>query len=79
MKLGFYTIALAHPVVPIGTARVRIIITVTHSDEQIDGLVSAFKKLADASNFIEDVKNNTTLFQEAGLRESALVSFGAKL
>lgn len=50
-ELGYYIIALAYPVIPKGTARVRIIVTAIHTDEQIDGLVKAFKTAADLFGF----------------------------
>lgn len=70
-KLGFYTIGLAYPVIPIGTARSRIIVTTTHTNEQIDGLVAAFKKLADLTPFFEDLKNDTKIFEERDGKISA--------
>ena len=56
MKKGFYTIGLAFPVIPQGTARLRIIITRTHTHEQIDGLVQAFKEIADEWDFFNKAK-----------------------
>lgn len=56
MRKGFYTIGLAFPVIPQGTARLRIIITRTHTHEQIDGLVQAFKEIADECDFFNKAK-----------------------
>jgi glycine C-acetyltransferase len=56
-RLGYYTIGLAYPVIAKGTARVRIIVTATHTNEQIDGLAQAFKTLADEVNFFEEYHN----------------------
>mmetsp|Transcript_14551 Transcript_14551/g.16277 ORF Transcript_14551/g.16277 Transcript_14551/m.16277 type:complete len:164 (-) Transcript_14551:37-528(-) len=64
LRLGYYTIALAFPVVAMDTARTRVIITAIHTNEQIDGLVAAFKKLADNSTFFEDLKNGTKIMQK---------------
>ena len=66
MRLGYYTIALAFPVVELHKARTRVIVTATHTHEQIDGLVAAFKKLADNSTFFEDLKNGTKLMEDQG-------------
>ena len=52
-KYGYYTIALAYPVVALKTARMRIIVTANHTYEQIDGLSKAFKELADKYDFFE--------------------------
>lgn len=56
-KKGYYTIGLAYPVIAQGTARVRIIVTTTHTHAQIDGLANAFKELADEINFFEQYHN----------------------
>jgi 7-keto-8-aminopelargonate synthetase-like enzyme len=79
MKLGYYIIALAFPVVPIDTARVRVIITVTHTDEQIDGLVNAFKYLADKAKFFDDMKNGTKIYQQNNSDRETLIAYGSKL
>lgn len=55
---GFYTIILCSPVVPEGTARMRIIITAKHIDEEIDGLVQAFKEVADDVNLWKEMDEN---------------------
>lgn len=57
MKKGFYTIGLAFPVIPQGTARLRIIVTLNHTYEQIDGLVNAFKEIADEIDFFNKTKD----------------------
>ena len=78
MKMGYYTIALATPVIPFGTARTRIIITAIHTKEQIDGLIDSFKILADNSPFFNDMKNGTRILEDQGSYwpaiEKALVS-----
>ncbi|CAI2369794.1 unnamed protein product [Moneuplotes crassus] len=80
MKLGYYTIALAYPVIPMNTARTRIIITAIHTNEQIDGLVDAFKFLADNSTFFEDMKNNTKVMEsQIGYAEMAQKSYDLKM
>jgi glycine C-acetyltransferase len=56
MNKGYYTIGLAYPVVALGTARTRIIITLSHTNEQIDGLIQAFKECAEECNFFEEEK-----------------------
>lgn len=68
MKKGYYTIALAYPVIPVGTARLRIIVTLNHTHEQIDGLVQAFKEVAEECDFFEkvnyhnnDIKGHTAI------------------
>ena len=52
-KKGYYTIGLAFPVIAKGTARMRIIVTAIHTNEQIDGLCQSFKELADEVDFFE--------------------------
>lgn len=66
MKKGYYTIGLAAPAVPLNGARLRIIITYLHTDEQIDGLIQAFKEVAEECTFYEDMKNGTTLHSKKG-------------
>lgn len=56
LKRGYYTIGLIYPIVPKGTGRFRIIVTVKHTFEQIDGLVSEFKSLADELDLFEKIK-----------------------
>lgn len=56
MKKGFYTIGLAYPVIPYKTARLRIIVTAQHTNEQIDGLIKAFKEIADECDFFNKVE-----------------------
>ena len=42
---GIYVIAFSYPVVPMGTARIRVQISASHTRAQIDQLVAAFEKL----------------------------------
>ena len=42
---GIYVIAFSYPVVPMGTARIRVQISASHTKEQINQLVVAFEKL----------------------------------
>ncbi|PIZ92593.1 MAG: glycine C-acetyltransferase [Candidatus Magasanikbacteria bacterium CG_4_10_14_0_2_um_filter_41_10] len=42
---GIYVIAFSYPVVPMGTARIRVQISASHTKAQIDQLVAAFEKL----------------------------------
>jgi hypothetical protein len=53
-----------------GEARSRIIITVNHTNEQIDALVGAFKKLKDATPMEEDFKNGTNKFADMTHQEA---------
>jgi 7-keto-8-aminopelargonate synthetase-like enzyme len=66
MKKGYYTIGLAAPAVPFNGARLRIIITYLHTDEQIDGLIQAFKEVAEACTFFEDMKDGTNVHHVHG-------------
>jgi hypothetical protein len=59
MDKGFYTIALAFPVIPYNTARIRIIVTAIHTHAQIDGIVQAFKEIGDEINFFETIMKDT--------------------
>ena len=45
LELGVFVIGFGYPVVPEGTARLRIQMSAAHTDEHIDGLVDAMKKL----------------------------------
>lgn len=55
-KKGYYTIGLGFPLFPQGMSRLRIIITAKHTNEQIDGLIQAFKEVAEECNFFENLK-----------------------
>lgn len=55
-KKGYYTIGLGFPLFPQGMSRLRIIITAKHTVEQVDGLIQAFKEVADECNFWELMK-----------------------
>ena len=79
MKKGYYTIGLASPAIALGTARLRIIVTATHTHEQIDGLAKSFKEIADECDFHEDMKNNTYLYKTQGHGNSAPLSMKSKL
>lgn len=39
---GIYVIGFSYPVVPVGKARIRVQISASHSDDDIDFAVSAF-------------------------------------
>lgn len=45
LEEGIYVTAFSYPVVPMGTARIRVQMSAAHSKEQIDVLVNAFEKL----------------------------------
>ncbi|PIR75809.1 MAG: glycine C-acetyltransferase [Candidatus Magasanikbacteria bacterium CG_4_9_14_0_2_um_filter_42_11] len=49
---GIYVIAFSYPVVPMGTARIRVQISASHTKEQIDQLVVAFEKLGKKYNIL---------------------------
>lgn len=46
-ELGIYVVAFSYPVVPMGKARIRVQICATHSIEDIDKCVAAFKAARD--------------------------------
>jgi len=50
-KRGFYTIGLGFPLFTQGKSRLRIIVTATHTLEQIDGLIKALSDIAHEINF----------------------------
>jgi glycine C-acetyltransferase len=56
-KKGYYTIGLGFPLFPQGQSRLRIIITAKHTEEQVDGLINAFKEVAEEANYFEVMKN----------------------
>ena len=45
LEMGVFVIGFGYPVVPEGEARLRIQMSVAHTDEHIDALVDALKKL----------------------------------
>lgn len=79
MKKGYYTIGLAYPVIPMDTARIRVIITLTHTNEQIDGLIQAFKEVAEGCAFYEDMKNGTKTYEMPSGGSTASVALKARL
>jgi len=46
---GIYVIAFSYPVVPQGTARIRVQISAAHEKEDVDRLVAAFVKTSTTS------------------------------
>lgn len=58
-KRGIYVIAVGWPAGNIGEARIRIILSYLHSNEQIDRLIKEFKEVADEMNFFEKYANYT--------------------
>ena len=68
---GIYTIGIGYPVVAVGTARMRIIITSKHTEEQIDGLVKAYADICQEVNYWEYMKGNKELLQR-NLRNYAI-------
>lgn len=55
-KKGYYTIGLGFPLFPQGMSRLRIILTAKHTIAQVDGLIQAFKEVAEECNFFENLK-----------------------
>lgn len=45
LKKGVYVIGFSYPVVPMGQARIRVQMSATHTKEQIDRAVAAFKQV----------------------------------
>jgi glycine C-acetyltransferase len=45
LEMGVFVIGFGYPVVPEGAARLRIQMSAAHTDEHIDALVDALKKL----------------------------------
>lgn len=56
LNRGIYTIAVGYPVMEIGTARMRCIITMGHTDEMIDRAIKTFKEVAEDFGFFEFIK-----------------------
>jgi len=83
MEKGYYTIALAYPIIPVGTARLRIIVTAIHTKEQIDGLVQAFKEVGDSMDFFTHVTQKDHPKQYIPVSSSAIseepIAFKSKL
>jgi glycine C-acetyltransferase len=46
LETGIYVIGFTYPVVPTGTARIRVQLSAAHSDEDIDRAVAAFAEVA---------------------------------
>ena len=42
LKEGIYVIAFSYPVVPKGQARIRVQISASHTEEQMDKVINAF-------------------------------------
>ena len=53
LRRGIYTIAVGCPVMEIGTARIRVIITMGHTDAMIDKAIKTFKAVADDLGYWE--------------------------
>lgn len=45
LEMGVFVIGFGFPVVPEGTARLRVQMSAAHTDEHIDVALNAFKKL----------------------------------
>lgn len=56
-KKGYYTIGLGFPLFPQGHSRLRIITTAKHTFEQVDGLIQAFREVADECKFEKNLEN----------------------
>ena len=48
---GFYVPSIRSPTVPVGSERLRVTITATHTRDQIYALVDAIAELLDGSSF----------------------------
>ena len=44
LEEGVYVIGFSYPVVPMGQARIRVQLSATHTDDEIDAAVAAFVK-----------------------------------
>jgi glycine C-acetyltransferase len=56
LQRGIYVIAVGYPVTDLGTARMRCIITVGHTNEMIDKAVRLIKEVATEKGFFEMIK-----------------------
>lgn len=57
IRRGVLTIGIAFPVVEVGQARARIIITRTHTNEQIDRAIKIVEELAREYGYYEYLEN----------------------
>lgn len=55
LRNGLYTILIYYPVIPLGEARMRMIVTLKHTEKMIDDAIAIFKKVAKENNFFERV------------------------
>ncbi|MFA4921525.1 MAG: aminotransferase class I/II-fold pyridoxal phosphate-dependent enzyme, partial [Candidatus Neomarinimicrobiota bacterium] len=55
LKEGIYVVGFTYPVVPRGTARIRVQLSAAHTPEQINRAISAFKKI---KTHLKDIKNS---------------------
>jgi hypothetical protein len=53
--MGYFVIGLGFPIFPLSTARIRIIVTASHTNEHIDGLIKCFKIVAEEAAFHENM------------------------
>jgi len=53
---GLYSVAIAYPVVPVGTARIWMIVQAGHTIEQIDKCIKMFKEVAEELGYFEFMK-----------------------
>lgn len=53
LKEGIYVIGFTYPVVPMGTARIRVQISAAHTHEQLDKAIAAFVKIGKELNVIK--------------------------
>jgi glycine C-acetyltransferase len=74
LKRGIYTIAVGYPVMEIGTARIRVIITMGHTDAMIDKAIKIFKATADDIGYW-DKFNNYDANMKAKLRRYTVVNW----
>ena len=47
---GIYVIGFSYPVVPLGKARIRVQLSASHSEEQVQKLIDAFKECKEELN-----------------------------
>lgn len=55
LKEGIYVVGFTYPVVPRGTARIRVQLSAAHTPEQINRAISAFQKI---KTHLKDIKNS---------------------